>query len=131
MVRARWWRFYFYFALVLTAASITVGFWGNDEIHNQWWEWGYIPLYLLQAVALFGFVYWRPIGSVSFWKALFLITVAYEIWNAYDMLTSWVPLATPVVASTVLLLVYFVQIPLWYGNFLYGFRCTGLWNAKT
>jgi hypothetical protein len=106
-------------------------FWGNDEIHDLWWEWAYIPLSLLQAVALFGFVYFRPIVSASFWKAVFVVAATYEIWNGYDMVTNWVPLATPLVATFVLVLVYSVQIPLWYGNFLYGFRCVELWDEKT
>lgn len=131
MARARWWKFYFYFALVLTASSTTVSLWGDDEIHHVWWEWIYIPLYVLQAVALFGFVYCRRIVNPTFWQAFFVITAAYEIWNAYEMVEIWAPLSTPIVSTIVLALVYSVQVPLWFGTFLYAFRSPELWNAKT
>ena len=131
MARGRWWKLYFYCAVVLTVCSVSVLIWGNDEIHNLWWDWAYVPLYVFQAISLFGFVYMRPIAGATLWKTLFVISVAYEIWNAYDMATSWVPMTTPIAAAVVIALVYFVQIPLWYGNFLYGFRCKELWNAKT
>jgi len=130
MMRGKWWKYYFYFAVVITVYAISAPFWSDDKLRNAWW-WAYIPLYALQAVSLFGFVYMRPIGGATLWKTLFILTIVYEIWSAYDMTTSVEPLASPVAAAVVLTLVYFVQLPLWYGNFLYGFRCKDLWNAKT
>lgn len=96
----------------------------------QWWEWGFIPLYILQVVSLFGFVYSRRITSAKIWQALFVVTAAYEIWNAYYMGMTWAPLVTPAGVAFAFMSGYLLQIPLWYGNFLYGFRCKELWHGK-
>lgn len=130
MVRARWWKLYFYFALVLTACSTTVSLWDDDEIRRLWWEWIYIPLYVLQATALFGFAYCRRILNAAFWQAIFATTAAYEIWNVYAMVQSFPSLSASTLIIT-LALGYSVVVPLWFGTFLYAFRCPELWNAKT
>jgi hypothetical protein len=125
------WKSYFYFTVVLTVCSIALAFLGAGESNMLWWEWWYVPLYFLQAVSLFGFVYWRRIVSSAVWKTVFVFSVGDGIWNAYDMATNWFSTATPVLVTVVSLVVYLVQVPLWYGNFLYAFRCKVLWNAKT
>jgi membrane protein YdbS with pleckstrin-like domain len=99
---------------------------GDGETKMLWWEWLYVPLYLLQAVSLFGFVYLRCIASATIWKTLFVVSVGYEIWDAYDMATNWFSSATPVFVTVVFTVVYLIQAPLWYGNFLYAFRCKEL-----
>ncbi len=130
MAQGRWWKFYFFFTVFMTVCSFAAAFWGKDEISMPWWEWISFPIYVLQAVALFGIVFSRRIATSAVWKILFVVTVGYELWDVYDMATHWAPSASSTAITVVLAMTYLMQIPLWYGNFLYGFRCQKLWNAK-
>jgi hypothetical protein len=114
----------------MTVCAIAALFWPGGRTPILWKEWLYVPLYVLQAVSLFGFVYSRRIAAQVTWKTVFVASVAYEILNAYEMATDWGLSASSVDISFVLAIAYLIQIPLWYGNFLYGFRCKELWGKN-
>lgn len=131
MSRGWVWKCYFHFSIVLTVLSITLPFLYDGDVNMPWWDWLYVPLYLFQAVSLFGFVYARCIARRSIWQALFVVSVCYEVWSALDMAANWFSSESLVFGAVVLASSNLVQAPLWYGNFLYAFRCKELWNAKT
>jgi hypothetical protein len=97
-----------------------------------WWEWSCIPLYLLQIIALFGFVYRRRIATPLIWKLIFLASVAYEFSNLYEMaFDSGLTVGLATFFGIIFVVVYLIQLPLWLGFFLYAFRCKELWVRAT
>ena len=132
--RRGWWKLYFFLALAMTVAAIALPFF-FDNSATPWWDWLYVPLYVFQIVALFGFVYWRRIALPRLWQLLFIATIAYEAWNIYATATDPELTANMQGLSGVHMfmlpvfgIVYFLQIPLWIGLYLYAFRCQELWR---
>ena len=127
------WKAYFFLALVLTVAALTLPFVIEGSPETAWWEWMYMPIYVVQIVGLFGFVFWRRLGIPPVWQVVFLVSVAYEAWSLFAMATD--PelkgtdhagfLVTNAAATLVL------QLPMLIGLFLYGFRCKELWHGAT
>jgi hypothetical protein len=100
---------------------------------TAWWEWIYIPLYVIQLIGLFGFVFRRRLGVPPLWQVVFLASVAYEVWNWISMAgdpevksSAHVGFLITTVAATLVL-----QVPMLVGLFLYGFRCKALWHGAT
>lgn len=125
MAHGRGWRSYFYCAVLVEAVSIAAAIYFADRLG---WEDAFISLGLLQLASLYGFVYARKIAAAAFWQGVFVLAVGYEAWSAYDAISSLdsEPLALVVAAFA---LTYAVQLPLWYANFMYGFRAKALWRA--
>jgi hypothetical protein len=131
-MKRKWWKAYFFVVLALTIFGLVIPLFADEERKVAWWEWVYIPVYLVQIVGLFGFVFWRRIAAPTVWQFVFVAGVVYEIWELYSMATGpELPgdyagfLASTIVGTLVL------QIPLWIGLFLYGFRCRELWRGAT
>jgi hypothetical protein len=139
-MRRKWWKAYFFFALAVTVCGFAVVVFFDDGADQLWWEWIDIPLYSLQLVGLFGFAYWRRLGSPSLWQFILVATVLYEAWNLYSMAsdpelkeTAHMGFVITTLAATLLL-----QVPMFIGLFLYGFgpRSFGVaqrkfsWNAR-
>jgi hypothetical protein len=128
----KWWKAYFYLALTLTVFGITFPLFVDQSQKMAWWEWIYIPLYTVQIIGLFGFVFLRRLAVPLFWQFVFSASVVNEVWDLYSMATDpeigsdYVDLLVSIVAVTLLL-----QVPLLIGLFLYGFRCKGLWRGTT
>jgi hypothetical protein len=132
-MRRKWWKAYFFLALALTIGGVGAAFVFEDSGETAWWERIYIPLYIIQIVGLFGFVFWRRLGVAPVWQLVFLVSIAYEAWNLFSMASD--PdlkgsahagfLLTTVVVSLVL------QLPMLIGLFFYGFRCKELWHGAT
>ena len=131
-MRRKLWQAYFFLALVLTVAGLTLPFFIEASAETAWWEWMYIPIYVVQLIGLFGFVFSRRLGIPPIWQAVFLISLAYEAWSLFSMATdpelngTGYGFLVMTVATTLLL-----QLPMLVGLFLYGFRCKELWQGAT
>jgi hypothetical protein len=132
-MRRKWWKAYFFLALALTLVVLALPFLVDESRETPWWEWMYVPLYVVQIVGLFGFVFWRRLGVPPVWQVVFLASIAYEIWDLFSMATDpdlkttdHAGFLMTMVAATLVL-----QVPMLVGLFLYGFRCKELWHGAT
>lgn len=114
--------------LVLTLAGVSMPLF--VEYQAVWWDWVFIPLYIVQLAGLFGFVYSQRLAAPRLWQAVFVLSVAYGLWDLFTMTTE-TELAEQgegflfsMVAGLLLL-----QLPLFAALFLYGFRCKELWRG--
>jgi hypothetical protein len=128
----KWWKAYFFLALALTVFGLAFPLFVDERPKVAWWEWVYIPLYIVQIVGLFGFSFWRKIAIPPLWQFVFIASVAYEAWNLYSTVTDreLAPEYGGFIAST-LAATLLLQVPLLVGLFLYGFRCKELWRGAT
>jgi hypothetical protein len=131
-MKRKWWKAYFFVVLALTVFGLVIPLFADEERKVIWWEWVYIPLYIVEIVGLFGFVFSRRIAVPGVWQFVFVASVVYEICDLYSMATGpeLVSDYAGFLASTIVGTLLF-QIPLWLGLFLYGFRCSELWRGAT
>ena len=132
-MRRKWWKAYFFLALVLTIGALGLPLFVEVGAETEWWEWIYIPLYVIQLVGLFGFVFRHRLGVAPIWQIVFLASVGYEVWNWISMASdpevggsAHVGFLISTVAATLV-----VQVPMLVGLFFYGFRCKELWHGAT
>jgi hypothetical protein len=132
-MRRRLWKAYFFLALALTFLGLALPVFVGEDPKMAWWEWVYMPLYVVQIVGLFGFVFWRRLAVPPVWQFVFIASVAYEAWNLVSTATNpelegtgYTGLALMTVGATLVL-----QAPMFIGLFLYGFRCRELWHGAT
>src|SRR5688572_14146823 len=83
----KWWKAYFFLMLALTVGGLALPLFIENDRQMAWWEWLYYPLYAVQIVGLFGFVYWRRFGVPLVWQVVFLASVMYEVWDLFQMST--------------------------------------------
>jgi hypothetical protein len=135
-VQRRWyWKAYFFLGvllLVLTAA-VLIGFplFFKDEASAPEVIAGYaaFPFYTVQLIGLYGFVYWRRVGSERLWRVVFAITAIETAWNLYSLADDLPDLqgdetcflVAVSVAGTAL------AVPMFIALFVYAFRSPALW----
>ena len=129
----KWWKAYFFLALALTVGGLALPLFVDEAREQALWEWIYIPLYAVQIVGLFGFVYWRRLAIPPLWQFVFVASVVYAAWDLFSMATdpelkgnSYADLVFATAGLTLLF-----QVPMLIGLFLYGFRCKELWRGAT
>jgi hypothetical protein len=127
------WKAYFFLALTLTIAGLALPLFVDEGRELGWWEWIYLPLYAVQIVGLFGFVYSRRLAIPPLWQFVFVASVIYEVWDLFSMAiapelkgTGHTGFLVTNVAAALLL-----QVPMLIGLFLYGFRSKELWRGAT
>jgi hypothetical protein len=126
-MRRIWWKAYFFVFLALTLVGLASPLFIEGGRQLQWWEWLLFPLFVIQIVGLFGFVYWRRLGIPLLWQVVFLISVANEVWDLVSITTD------PELKDDSFLVgaALFLQIRMLIGLFLYAFRCKRLWHRAT
>ena len=95
-------------------------------------QWAGLPMYLVQLVGLFGFVYWRRIGSALLWKLVFAVTILDLLWQGYSFAidaAGFTDTGTGVFV-TMLVVVAAIFLPLLAALYLYAFRSDDVW-ART
>lgn len=129
-MRRSWWKAYFFFALAVAIAALSLPLWVEEFREMTWWDWTSIPLSIVQLTGLFGFAWWRRLGVPVVWQVVFLASVFCEGWALVSMATDadlrsggHEALITLQILGTLLL-----QGPLLIALFLYGFRCKKLWQ---
>jgi hypothetical protein len=135
-MRRRWyWKMYFMLMAALTVGGVGLSlyYWRETASLGRIAEWASLPMYIVQLLGLFGFIYWRRIGSSLLWKFVFGATVLELGWAAYEMAVETsvfsgdeLPfLLAMAVGGTVLLL------PLLVALYIYAFRSRVLWVQAT
>jgi hypothetical protein len=131
MGRRWYWKLYLILMTALTVGGVGLPFyyWEESSSIDRMAEWLSLPMYIVQLVGLFGFIYWRRIGSALLCKLVFAATVLELVWVAYEMSMETGPfpgenlpffLAMVVGGSVVLL-------PLVVALYVYAFRSHRLW----
>jgi hypothetical protein len=135
-VRRRWyWKVYLILMAALTVGGtgLSLYYWDETSSLDRIAGWASLPMYIVQLVGLFGFIYWWRIGSSLLWKFVFGATVLELVWVIHEMAveTSWFSgddlpfFVSMAVGSTVLLL------PLLVALYIYAFRSQVLWIEAT
>ena len=129
----KWWKAYFFIVLALTVGGLALPLFIEFDREMAWWEWLYFPLYAVQIVGLFGYVYWRRLGVPLVWQAVFVASLMFEVWDVFHMSTDpefqgtgYEGFIASTVAATLI-----IQVPMLIGLFLYGFRSKELWHGAT
>jgi hypothetical protein len=127
-----WWKAYFFVALAITTVGLAFPFFLPEQPEMAWWEWSYIPLYVLEVVGLFGLAFWRRLAVPIIWQIVLVASVLYELRNVYVMFTDD-DLTRQSGSFTLFMMVgiFLFQAPMWAGLYLYGFRCKELWRGAT
>jgi hypothetical protein len=120
-------------ALTVGGVGLSFYYWEETASLDRIAEWMSLPMYIVQLIGLFGFIYWRRIGSSLLWKFVFGATVLELVWAVYEMAVETSPfprddlmfLLAMAVGGTVLLL------PLLVALYIYAFRSQGLWVQAT
>ena len=134
MTRRWYWKLYLLVMAVLTIAGWGLMFFFTEETTaiEDIAQWAGLPMYLVQLVGLFGFVYWRRIGSALLWKLVFAVTILDLLWQGYSFAieaAGFADTGTGVfVFMSIVVLAFF--LPLLAALYLYAFRSDDVW-ART
>ena len=134
MTRRWYWKLYLLVMAVLTIAGWGLMFFLTEETTaiEDIAQWAGLPMYLVQLVGLFGFVYWRRIGSALLWKLVFAVTILDLLWQGYSFAieaAGFADTGTGVfVFMSIVVLAFF--LPLLAALYLYAFRSDDVW-ART
>jgi hypothetical protein len=134
MVRRWYWKVYLAVMVVLTAAAIGVSLYYRKEAASYYGvaDWASLPMYVVQLVGLFGFIYGRRIGSPLLWKLVFAATVLEQAWMVYETATDVGPLSfddLPIIAAMAVIGAV-IYLPLLVALFIYAFRSPALWAGR-
>jgi hypothetical protein len=133
MGQRRFWKGFFFLMVVLTIGGYALPFLYPEEIgQNEFQDLALLPLYLAQLVGLFGFAYWRAIGTRRIWQWIFGATVLETAWMTHGFLSESPPseLGSVFVIGLAATLIPLLALFLW-ALFSYAFRATHLWAKAT
>lgn len=91
--------------------------------------WASFPLYVVQLIGLYGFIYWRRFGYARLWQVAFAATVIEIAWSFYSVADEMPDLSgfeTPFLAIMVVAGAA-LMAPLLVALFIYAFRSRELW----
>ena len=130
MTRRWYWKLYLLVMAVLAIAGWGLMFFLSEEITaiEDIAGWAALPMYLVQLVGLFGFVYWRRIGSPLLWKLVFAVTILDLLWN-YSLEIEAAGFADTGTGVFVIMLIAVAAsyLPLLAALYIYAFRSDNLW----
>ena len=133
MTRRWYWKLYL---LVMAVLTLTFAGWGQMFFLSEETTaiediagWAALPMYLVQLVGLFGFVYWRRIGSALLWKLVFAVIILELLWQGYSFAIDAAGFADTGTGVFVIMLIVAAAIflPLLAALYLYAFRSDNLW----
>ena len=131
MPRRWYWKLYLLLTTLLTIGGIGLSFYFSEELTSidHIVEWAALPMYLLQLVGLFGFVYWRRIGSALLWKLVFAVIILDLLWEGYSFAIDAAGFADTGTGIFVIMLIVAaaIYLPLLAALYLYAFRSDNLW----
>ena len=131
MTRRWYWKLYLLVMAVMTIAGWGLMFFLSEEITaiEDIAGWAALPMYLVQLVGLFGFVYWRRIGSPLLWKLVFAVTILDLLWQGYSFAIEAAGFADTGtgVFATMVVVVAAIFLPLLAALYIYAFRSDNLW----
>lgn len=131
MPRRWYWKLYLLLTTLLTIGGIGLSFYFSEELTSidHIVEWAALPMYLVQLVGLFGFVYWRRIGSALLWKLVFAVTILDLLWAGYSFAIDAAGFADTGTGVFVIMLIVAAAffLPLLAALYIYAFRSDNLW----
>jgi len=133
MGQRRLWKGYFFLMVALTIGGYILPYFVSAESSGEEFEdLVLIPLYVAQLVGLFGFAYWRAIGTRRIWQWIFGATVLETAWMLYGFVTEspQSELGSSFMIGLAVTIVPLLALLLW-ALFSYAFRAPGLWAKAT
>ena len=128
MPRRWYWKLYLLLTTLLTIGGIGLSFYFSEELTSidHIAEWAALPMYLVQLVGLFGFVYGRRFGSALLWKLVFAVTILDLLWAGYSLFIDGAAFANTVGAVFAFIMAA-IYLPLLAALYIYAFRSNNLW----
>lgn len=133
MGKRRFWKAYFFLMVALTVSGFVLPLaFPADPEHQAFDDLVWVPLYLAQLVGLFGFAYWRAIGTRRIWQWIFGATVLETAWMVYGFVSEAPPseLGSFFAIGLALTIMPLVALLFW-ALFSYAFRAPDLWAKAT
>jgi len=133
MGQRRLWKGYFFLMVALTIGGYVLPFFVPAEPSGEEFEdLVLLPLYIAQLVGLFGFAYWRAIGTRRIWKWIFGATVLETAWMLYGFIRETPPseLGSFFMIGLTVTIVPLVVL-LFLALYSYAFRAPDLWAKAT
>jgi hypothetical protein len=132
MAAQRWyWKAYFVVMTALTLVAIAFAFFPPSEStdYDLLVDWAAVPLYIVQLVGLFGFVYSRRIVRPMLWRLVFVASVIELLWTLYSLLADLTDAAESYwsVLGVISLAIVAMTVPMLIALYRYGFRSPELW----
>jgi hypothetical protein len=134
-VKRRWyWKAYFFLSVLLVAVGIgvPVSFLDETTVPEMVAVWAALPLYVVQLVGLYGFIYWRRVGYARLWQLVFAATVIETGWSFYSMADD---MPAPGLDTRFVVIMSLVGAallaPLLVALFFYAFRSRELWAGAS
>ena len=132
MHRRWYWKIYLllWAGLLVAGGCLMFYRWDETEPLDRWTQLAAMPMYVVQIVGLYGFVYQRRIASPRVWMWVIGVTLLELIWTAYPIAVEteaflapdWFLVAWASVAIT-------LSLPLLIGLCIYAFRSEQLWRG--
>ena len=133
MGKRRLWKSYFFLMVALTIGGYILPYFVSAESSGEEFEdLVLIPLYVAQLVGLFGFAYWRAIGTRRIWQWIFGATVLETAWMLYGFVTEspQSELGSSFMIGLAVTIVPLLALLIW-ALFSYAFRAPDLWAKAT
>jgi hypothetical protein len=134
MGKRRLWKSYFFLMTALMISVYILPFFPSTDPGG--WEFEelvLLPLYVAQLVGLFGFAYWRAIGTRRIWQMIFGATVLETGWMLYGLISIEPPpaeLGSLFIVWLAVTIVPLLALQFW-ALFSYAFRVLDLWARAT
>lgn len=134
MGKRRLWKSYFFLMVALTIGGYILPYYVSAEPSGEEFEdLVLIPLYVAQLVGLFGFAFWRAIGTRRIWQWIFGATVLETVWMLYGFTATEIPpaeLGSFFMIGLTVTIVPLLALLIW-ALFSYAFRAPDLWAKAT
>ena len=135
MTPQRWyWKLYFFAMTALTAVAIALVVVPPSESmdYDLLVDWIALPLYVVQLVGLFGFVYARRIGWPLLWRVVLAASALELAWTLYSLLEDLPDAEEPYwpylsAVGVIALAIAAMMVPMLVALYRYGFRAPELW----
>jgi hypothetical protein len=133
------WKTYFYLMIIVMGIEFYMRFQVSMQFERHFSARNQLEfvLSIISFIGLYGYIYKKKIINKGFWAALFVLIVAYQVWDAYQnyqfshALNTILPTKTDIIKeSTDILVDYIVPLPFFIGLFLYGFKSAAIWNEQ-
>jgi hypothetical protein len=135
MSRRWYWKVYLILIASMTVGGIGLSFyWWEETVSlDRIAEWISLPMHGVQLAGLFGFVYFRRIGSSVLWKFVFAATVVELAWMTYEMTTDAGPFSSSdfAILAAITVVGVVMLLPLLVALYVYAFRSRELWAKAT
>ncbi|MGQ0511863.1 MAG: hypothetical protein ACT4P9_14770 [Betaproteobacteria bacterium] len=131
------WKGFFFLMAGLTIGSYVLPFLYPTEMgENETQDFALLPLYIAQLIGLFGFAYWRAIGTRRIWQWIFGATVLETAWMTYGFLSESLSESSPSEPGSFFMIglaatIFPLLVLFFWALFSYAFRAPHPWAKAT